>query len=135
MQTITQCETQTSVQTSLVRDYHTNHWWRLRATRRRLRVRRLAVWYIWKSAFRSLRGHIQIQDSRVLPYTDFGPALRCLPDGSLLVPETRTHACSADTSTLEAKYPWVDAVDQRLFLLGLGRGRAMGSAHPGQRRR
>ena len=57
----------------------------------------------------------------MIPYTDFGPALRSLPDGSLVL-EMSSHVRSADTSKLEARYPWVDAVDRKLFLLGWDAG-------------
>lgn len=92
---------------------------------RRLRGVLLNVWCIWKTAFRSFRGHIQIQSTKVFPYTDFGLALRRLPDGRLL-PDERTESRSSHTSRLEAKYPWVDAVDRQLFLLGFDAGEQWG---------
>jgi hypothetical protein len=64
---------------------------------------------------------MRTQNSINFPSVDFGPALRRFPDGSLR-PEVRTQARSLDTSRLEAKYPWVDTVDVRMFLEGFDAG-------------
>jgi hypothetical protein len=79
------------------------------------------VWSIWCSAFRSLRGHIQIQPATRLPNADFGPALRQLPNGSL-EPNRRTLSRSHYTQILEATHSWVDCVDIQIFLMGFDAG-------------
>jgi len=87
----------------------------------RLRTRLLNTLSIWSNAFRSAVGHIQIQDTKEPPSVNFGRALTETPD-KRLEPNIRTDARTKHTQMLWAKYPWVDTVDMRMFLMGFDAG-------------
>lgn len=83
--------------------------------------RLLNTWCIWHGAFRSCCGHIRIQSPTEMPHLSLGPAQLLWSDGSQrLAP--RTLARSESTESLSAKYPWVDIVDLRMFLMGFDAG-------------
>lgn len=81
-------------------------------------------WCIAKSLFRSFLGHIETRRAMFIHGNqgiDLGPLFLEMPDGSLL-PDGRTAACGKEIETLEASFPWVGLVDQKIFLLGFEAG-------------
>ena len=86
---------------------------------RTLRRGASTLWHISSTALMNAYHHWKIRISK--DTVDFGPALRRLPDGSLL-PEERTLARSRCTDSLLATRPWVDSVDVQIFLEGFEAG-------------
>jgi len=95
----------------------------------RVVLRTFQSWHRWRTAFRSFRGHIQTLRTIKYQSLDLGPALQLLADGQRLAC-TRTVARSYGTQLLETKYPWVDLVDLRVFLLGFDEGEKWGLGNP-----
>lgn len=89
----------------------------------RLQVRSLTLWYIYRGAFRSSRGHIRSQSSKETPTAFVGLELLRPPDGSYR-PNIRTTARSFYIEMLLAtrQWEWADTVDLRMFLAGFGAG-------------
>jgi hypothetical protein len=79
------------------------------------------TWCIWNGAARSFAGHIRIQSSKERLAVDLGPAPVLTPDGSL-IDQPATRARVASIENLSAKYPWIDIVDRRIFLMGFDAG-------------
>lgn len=74
----------------------------------------------WCDAFRSFRAHIRIQSARMGGSVDAGPAFQLLNEHLEL--NARTSARVEGIKTLQAKCPWVDTVDLRIFLMGFDEG-------------
>jgi len=88
------------------------------------RLRRIGV------AFRSAFAHIRIQ-SGMNPATAPIPGQLEYRDGCLWMSEAQC-ACDAGIKTLQAKYPWVDIVDLRIFLEGFEAGERFGISRQSQ---
>ncbi len=95
--------------------------YRIRRSLLQLRERLLHRWCIYRGAFRSFRGHIQIQAAIGQAKADFGPATLIEQSGHR-VPNHRTIARSLYTEMLRATHPWVDMTDVRIFLMGFDAG-------------
>ena len=98
--------------------------WRRAGTRYSLYLLRLSLlnrWCIARDAFRSFRGHIQIQFATGRAGVDLGPlwerdsrgvSRQCI----------RTDARRLYIEKLSAIHPWVDGQDLRIFLMGFDAG-------------
>lgn len=86
--------------------------------------RLLNIWCIWFGAARSFVWHIRIQSPRERPHVILGPASLLSPEG-LILDQPGTHARAEGIRNLSAKYPWVDIVHQRIFLMGFDAGERM----------
>jgi hypothetical protein len=105
--------------------------WRLAKCLLRRMVWRLSnIWCIWSGTVHSFLGHIRLQSPKETPRVDFGSALMLGPDG-LLVPRPSTCARIDSIGKLEAKYPWIDFVDRRIFLEGFDAGEQLGHSIQG----
>ncbi len=78
-------------------------------------------WHIFRSTFRSFRGHIQTLHTTKHLSVDLGPAFQRSPSGHLLVC-TQTVGHSDGTKHLLTTFPWADLVDLQVFLLGFDEG-------------
>jgi hypothetical protein len=87
-------------------------------------ARLLNIWCIWSGAARSFVWHIRIQSTREIPHVILGPASLLSPEG-LILDQPGTHARAEGIRSLSAKYPWVDIVHQRVFLMGFDAGEQM----------
>jgi hypothetical protein len=87
--------------------------------------RSLYAWYIWRGAFRSFRGHIQIQSTKWPPSVGLGQSLLITPAGSYQE-NIRVTACNMGIDKAMAIYPWADIVDLRMFLMGFDAGEEFG---------
>jgi hypothetical protein len=95
--------------------------WRLaKGLLRLMGLRLLNTWYIWRDAFGSFLGHIRTQSPKEMPHQIVGVLLEWSPTG--YKENTRTLARTESIRRLSAKYPWVDIVDHRLFLMGFDAG-------------
>jgi len=78
----------------------------------------------WYAAFRSFRGHIHIQSSRMTEWVHLGP--RYTLQDQFLLPNARTQARASGIEILHSRYDWVDSVDCRVFLMGFDAGEKYG---------
>src|SRR5208282_469404 len=69
----------------------------------------------WYAAFRSFRGHIRIQSSKMAEWVHLGPKYTL--QGQCLLPNARTQARGQGIKILRSKYAWVDSVDCQVFLM------------------
>ena len=86
-------------------------WWRVQN-----------VHCIWIAAYRSFRGHIDIQSATEPNCLTLGPSLQkplSAPQNSL---RSDTVARALYIEMLLATYPWADIVDLRMFLMGFDAG-------------
>jgi len=98
------------------------HYWRARMRLHRSTKRIRAKLYRWKYIARSLSGHMGNLLARKTLRLDLGPAMRPLPDGSL-VPNEKTIARSENIQNLRATYSgWVGILEAEMFLMGFEAG-------------
>lgn len=95
--------------------------WRLHLHRKRF----LNMMSIWRSAFRSFRGHIEVQSSKEIQCAEFGSVFRPSQSGHL-VANTRTSVRNYCTEKLSAMHSWVDIPDVKIFLMGFDVGELFG---------
>jgi hypothetical protein len=99
--------------------------WPLARHQLRRTLERLSnIWCIWSGAARSFVWHIRIQSATEIPSETLGPAPVLSPDG-LLLDQPGTRARVEGIRNLSAKYPWVDIVHHRIFLMGFDAGARM----------
>jgi hypothetical protein len=76
----------------------------------------------WSKSFRIAYGHIEFERARDYIPCRIGPALRVLPDQSL-VPHERTEARALGIQALKANFgDWVPQMDLEIFLFGFQAG-------------
>lgn len=93
-------------------------------------LRTVQAWlYIRRAAFRSCRGHIQIQSARERVAVRLGPTLERSRTGHLQ-PNVRTLCRGEGIRNLLATYQWADNADLRVFLLGFDLGEQFGRSCP-----
>jgi hypothetical protein len=76
--------------------------------------------YKWRTAFHSFRGHMHLLSPKGKPVLLLGqvtPQTRLIPDTFAQI-----RARNDSIESLSATYPWVDLVDQQIFLMGYRAG-------------
>jgi hypothetical protein len=97
-------------------------YWRARMQLHHSRKKIQERLYRWKYIARSLFGHMENLLARRTLQLDFGPAMRSLPNGSL-VPDEKTIARSRHIQNLQATYSgWVGVLEAEIFLMGFEAG-------------
>ena len=92
-----------------VRQELLNHHWRYRVAS-----------YKWQTAFRSFRGHMRLLSPKGMPALVHGGVME--PADATPERVAEIDARSAGTRSLSATYPWVDLVDQQIYLMGFRAG-------------